>query len=109
MHTFQNDTERDTAFTVQLISTSYFGCEDTGETVIVVHPSPEALFTADPVTQMIPDRTVTIINTTESGNWSYQWRFGDDSTSTMRDPGSHTYAGPGKYLIYSHSQWRTLR
>ena len=100
MHTFQNFTDRDTSFTVQLISASFFGCEDTGQTVIVVHPSPEALFNVDPVTQMIPDRTVTINNITVPGNWSYQWRFGDDSTSVVRDPGSHIYAGPGKYLIY---------
>jgi gliding motility-associated-like protein len=99
MHTFDNNTDRDTAFTISLISTSFFGCEDTGYTTITVHPSPEASFSVDPVTQMIPDRTVSIINTTEAGNWNYQWRFGDDSTSMVRDPGSHTYPGPGDRMI----------
>ncbi len=49
---------------------------------------------------MIPDKTVSIFNTTEPGNWHYAWRFGDDSTSALRDPVSHTYQGPGNYLIY---------
>jgi gliding motility-associated-like protein len=99
MHTFNNNTDRDTLFTVQLISTSFFGCKDTGQTQITVHPSPQASFTVDPVSQMMPDRTVTITNTTQPGNWLYQWRFGDDAISTDRDPGTHTYPGPDDYLI----------
>jgi gliding motility-associated-like protein len=99
MHTFENNTDRDTIFTVKLISTTFFGCEDTGYTVVTVHPSPQASFTVDPVTQMMPDRTVTISNTTEPGNWNFQWRFGDDSTSAVRDPGTHIYPGPDDYLI----------
>ena len=99
LHTFANNTDRDTAFTVQLISTSFFGCEDTGYTIITVHPSPQASFTVDPVTQMMPDRTVTITNTTQNGNWDYRWKFGDNSTSAVRDPVLHTYPGPGDYLI----------
>jgi gliding motility-associated-like protein len=100
MHRFDNDTDRDTSYTISLISTSYFGCEDTGTAVITVHPSPEALFDVDPVSQMIPDRTINIHNNTESGNWDYLWRFGDDSTSILREPVTHTFAGPGNYLIY---------
>ncbi|NTV53159.1 MAG: hypothetical protein HGA76_09150 [Candidatus Firestonebacteria bacterium] len=76
------------------------GCVDTTLKTITVHPSPEASFYADPTYQMIPDRTVNLVNTTEHGNWTYQWRFGDDSTSVLRDPGSHVYAGPDEYLIY---------
>ncbi len=100
LHTFNNDTDHDAVFIVEIISTSYFGCVDTGYTHITVHPSPEASFYADPTYQMIPDRTVNLVNTTKPGNWTYQWRFGDDSTSVMRDPGSHVYANPDEYLIY---------
>jgi gliding motility-associated-like protein len=99
MHTFENNTDHDTLFIIRLISTSFFGCADTGLTTITVHPSPEASFTVDPVTQMMPDQTVTINNTTPEGNWSYQWRFGDDETSAERNPGNHTYPGPDDYLI----------
>jgi gliding motility-associated-like protein len=100
MHTFENETDHDTVFLVTIISTSFFGCEDTGYSAITVHPSPEALFVADPHSQMIPERTVNLDNTTEDGNWTYFWRFGDDSTSVLREPVSHTFPGPGNYLIY---------
>jgi gliding motility-associated-like protein len=100
LHRFENETEKDTIFNVELIATTYFGCSDTGQTSITVHPSPKASFTADPLTQMIPDRTVTFSNTTENGNWTYLWRFGDDGTSVERQPASHVYSGPGRYLVY---------
>jgi gliding motility-associated-like protein len=100
MHTFQNHTGHDTAFNVSLVSTSFFGCTDTGNITITVHPSPEAVFTADPMVQMIPDRTVHFFNNTAAGEWDYMWKFGDDSTSVARDPDSHLYPGPGRYLVY---------
>jgi len=99
MHTFDNGTNRDTSFTISLISTSFFGCLDTGFVIITVHPSPVASFTADPVSQMIPDRTVSVTNTTSPGDWSYLWRFGDDSVTVDRDPDPHVYANPGDYMI----------
>jgi gliding motility-associated-like protein len=100
LHTFVNDADFDTTFLIRLVSTSYFGCEDTGTTEITVHPSPVASFTVDPESQMIPDKTIHIVNTTPEGPWNYQWRFGDDNTSVLRDPESHVYPGPGNYLIY---------
>jgi gliding motility-associated-like protein len=116
MHSFENQMDRDTTYSIQLISTSYFSCHDTGYTQITVHPSPRASFTADPVSQMIPDRTITITNNTPAGNWTYLWHFGDDSTSWLRDPVSHTYAGPDDYLIRllvegtycSDSTWQSI-
>jgi gliding motility-associated-like protein len=99
LHTFRNETDRDTVFQILLVSTSFFGCRDTGITSITVHPSPVASFTADPATQMMPDRTVHFSNTTPAGNWTYLWRFGDDSISVARDPAAHIYPGPADYLI----------
>ncbi|HQN59346.1 MAG TPA: gliding motility-associated C-terminal domain-containing protein, partial [Bacteroidales bacterium] len=29
----------------------------------------------------------------------YLWRFGDDSVSTLKDPGTHTYYIPGEYTV----------
>lgn len=100
MHQFQNTTDRDTTFIVRLISKSFFGCEDTGYTSITVHPSPEASFNAEPLSQMIPERTVYLENTTKPGNWTYYWRFGDNTASALKDPGSHTFPGAGNYFIY---------
>ncbi len=99
LHTFNNETDRDTVYAIELISTSFFGCEDTATTLITVHPSPLASFDADPLTQMIPDVTVNFNNTTETGNWNYLWRFGDGETSPLRDPGQHIYPGTGEYMV----------
>lgn len=115
MHTFENTTDHDTSFLIQLVSTSYFGCQDSGSAVIIVHPSPIASFTADPQSQMIPDRTVQFVNTT-AGNWDFIWKYGDHTTSSDRNPGSHEYPGPGDYLAYlivkgnycSDSTWASI-
>jgi gliding motility-associated-like protein len=66
---------------------------------------------------MIPDRTVQFTNTTENGDWEYLWRFGDSTTTDMRDPLPHVYPGSGNYLIYlivkgqhcSDSTWGTAQ
>jgi gliding motility-associated-like protein len=116
MHTFENNSDRDTSFKVTLISTSFFGCQDTGQTWLTVHPAPDAAFTVDPASQMMPDRTVNIMNTTQTGNWNYHWRFGDNTISTFRDPGPHIFPGPGDYMITlvvtgehcADSTWRSL-
>lgn len=100
LHTFLNTTDRDLDYRVELVASSFFGCMDTAEALIKVHPAPVVAFDASPVSQMVPDQTVTFTNRTSAGNWTYKWRFGDDSTSLRRDPGSHTYAGPDDYLVF---------
>ncbi|MBN1158043.1 MAG: PKD domain-containing protein [Bacteroidales bacterium] len=99
MHTFSNDTDADTTYHVQLIATSFFNCLDTAFAQVTVYPSPAASFVASPLSQMEPERTVNITNTTEEGNWTYYWSFGDDHYSTERDPVFHTYPGPDDYLL----------
>ncbi|HEU5289514.1 MAG TPA: PKD domain-containing protein, partial [Cyclobacteriaceae bacterium] len=56
-------------------------------------------FTASPLTQTLPNSTVTITNTTTPGAWLYSWDFGDGTTSAVANPGSHTYASFGTYPI----------
>jgi len=42
----------------------------------------------------------TVMFTNQSVNsFSWKWRFGDDSVSTLKEP-SHTYTRPGKYDVY---------
>ncbi len=99
MHTYYNNSEADTTYRIQLITTSFFNCIDTSFANIVVHPSPEALFTASPVKQMYPDRTVDLTNTTLDRKWNYKWYFGDGTLSYDRNPGSHIYPGADDYAI----------
>lgn len=53
----------------------------------------------------------TVLFTNQSNNaFSYEWRFGDDSTSTLKDP-LHIYTKPGHYDVYlrayteSRNEW----
>lgn len=58
-----------------------------------------ASFTVDPTLLEIPNTTVSIINTTNPGSWAYEWDFGDSTVSNEADPGTHTYAAPGEYMV----------
>jgi PKD repeat protein len=54
---------------------------------------------ATPVSQSLPASTVTIINNSNPGPWSYQWDFGDGQTSTDPLINAHTYSTYGVYTI----------
>jgi hypothetical protein len=60
---------------ITLVATSAFGCSDTLQQVVVVHPVPSASFQATPVLQQYPASTVTVVNTTPNGMWGYAWDF----------------------------------
>jgi uncharacterized repeat protein (TIGR01451 family) len=64
--------------------------------VTVVLPSPEADFSADPQTGLIP-LTVTFNNNSREAT-SFQWRFGNGITSTLINP-THTYTQIGVYTV----------
>ncbi|MBN2273351.1 MAG: PKD domain-containing protein [Bacteroidales bacterium] len=99
LHTFINTTEKDTTYNVTLITTSFFNCLDTTTMGVTVYPSPEASFIATPLSQMYPERTVTLTNTTPDRNWDYTWYFGDKTISFERDPGAHSYPEPDEYTL----------
>ncbi len=58
-----------------------------------------ASFTATPVSQSLPASTISINNTTNPGPWTYQWDFGDGTTSTDPTISSHTYGTFGVFTI----------
>ncbi len=77
-------------------------CSNTGSGMaeIIVAPELQADFTATPVNMSLPDRTVTITNTTTNKNaWTYIWDFGDSTTSTAVDPEPHVYDTYGTYFL----------
>lgn len=98
-HQFTNIGSIDSIYNVRLIAKSAFNCNDTAYQNVVVHPTPIVDFTATPLTQEFPDATVTLTNNTNNGNWSYFWDYGDQDTSILRNPGSHTYTTWGMYTI----------
>jgi gliding motility-associated-like protein len=98
-HTYANTSGHDTVYHISLVSKSYFGCLDTSYAQVLVYPSPEAMFTATPDSQMYPQTTVTFNNQTVDANWRYSWDFGDAKTSLLKDPQAHSYDQFGYYKI----------
>lgn len=67
---------------------------------VVVRFKPIADFTASPAVLCV-NAPVNFINKSceNSNNPTYLWDFGDGTTSTIKNPGSHTYATPGTYTV----------
>ena len=98
-HTFTNTGSIDSLYTVTLTASSLFNCDDVFTRTVRVYPTPLVGFTATPLTQEFPDTTVFVTNTTNNGNWSYVWNFGDGNTSQLQNPNSHNYSTWGNYTI----------
>ena len=98
-HTYVNTGNSDIIRTITLEVNSPFGCTDTLQQQVVVHPMPVASFQATPFTQQYPSATVSIGNTTANGSWSYVWDFSDGNTSTLEDPLPFTFGTWGSYMI----------
>jgi gliding motility-associated-like protein len=94
---FVNNSPFDKIFTVQLIATNNYGCRDTSNKIIKVFPRPIALFQANPNTVFVPNEPVLCSNLS-SGAISFDWSFGDNTTSTDVNP-SHNYQQAGSYQI----------
>lgn len=58
-----------------------------------------ASFTATPLVQSMPGRTVTLSNTSAPGPWNYHWDFGDGTSSTNPLITQHVYPAEGTYTI----------
>ncbi len=87
---------------VNLDTRNFADCVSSVTTKAVVVPSRDdinASFTISPNSQTLPNATVTIVNTTNPGPWSYLWDFGDGTTSTDPGIGSHTFATYGTFIV----------
>ncbi len=98
-HTYVNGTSAGQTWTVTLTATSPWGCTDTTQRTVTVHPAPTAQFQATPFTQQYPASTVTIVNTTAPGPWTHSWSMGDGGTLTGVQPGAYTYGTWGQFTI----------
>ncbi len=79
---------------VSLITTDLFGCTDTAQQSIIISNNAVAGFTAAP-----PPCTLTAsFQNTSANTTSYQWIFGDGSSSTDVNP-VHVYAISGTYPV----------
>ena len=71
-----------------------------GSTTVVVYPQPTANFTNTTVCAGSTTQFTNTSTTNPSGQTisSYQWSFGDGTSSTVQSP-SHTYSQPGTYQV----------
>lgn len=100
-HCYTNDNASSpTIFNVTLTVTSDSGCVGTGSknNFITVFPNPVASFTAQPQTTTITNPAISITDQS-IGTDFWNWNFGDSTTSTLSNPGSHTYQNTGTYTI----------
>ena len=99
-HTFTNLTTGIATFPVQLVATSASGCADTVLVGVDVNPMPFAQFSVGPYIQTWPNGTVTLDNLSQGTAGAVTtWFFGDGSTSSAAEPGTHSFPTWGTYSI----------
>jgi len=96
-HRFVNTSEQDRVFRVNLRGMSEFDCWDTITKPLTVWAKPVANFAIDPPLKVYPDATFKIHNLSNpaADTWRYRWSFGDNFTSTQKNPLEHTYLSWG--------------
>jgi len=100
-YTFENTTTQTIQYEV-FYQGSNSSCSDMMSYIITVYPEITPAFDVLPATTVVITDTphFTVQNTTLNKNaWSYIWDWGDGTTSTNTDPGNHTYANYGNYVI----------
>ena len=86
-------------YTVTLTaSNSTNGCSGVYSEQIEVFTSSVPSFTFDPASGCTP-LNVTFTNTSNNGNATFEWNFGDGTTYTGENPPVHTYTNNGSYTI----------
>src|SRR5690554_1522409 len=83
--------------TIQLRVNSACGVQTT-ETIVIVHRPTEAQMSVSP-TEVCLGESFTTTQTSLGENLTYEWDFGDGSTSTTAGPHIINYAAPGTYDI----------
>ena len=84
--------------TYQVKMLANFGsCSDSAFRTITVLPKPVASYIADDSTNCTNPFTVNFTNLSVDGD-TYQWNFGDTTTSTSQNP-SHTYNAYGNFTV----------
>lgn len=100
-HTYINATDSTVHYQVRLLATNAFGCTDSTETVVVVHPAPVAQFTVAASSGCHP--FTTSLTNQSVGAQSIHWSYGDgqtsDTTAAVHAHAWHNYAGPGAHTF----------
>jgi gliding motility-associated-like protein len=101
-HTFTRSTTTAISVQFELDTRNFANCQSVTTNQLLSVPKKDlinASFTVTPISQSLPSSTVSISNSTSPGPWSYQWDFGDGTSSTDPNISSHTYNTYGLYTI----------
>ncbi len=89
-------------YPVTLTVESTEGCLKSKEDSILIHPTPQALFSVDPLCFDSPVEVFEDMSTLVFGNIAETvWSFGDGGTSTESEP-LYEYVNPGTYNVNLH-------
>ncbi|WP_439505167.1 PKD domain-containing protein [Sediminibacterium sp.] len=92
-------------YTVKLTGTSLAGCVSSVQRDIIVAAAPpnntnnSVGFAVNNAEQCLPSHSFTLTNTSTGNFASYNWNFGDNTTSTLETPPAKSYAQAGDYNI----------
>ncbi len=90
VHTFYNFTNSDTTYTVILTASSNFGCYQNDSLDITVSPGAQAAFTDNAQPPGCAPFLAEFTNTSYGAS-SYQWSFGDGSSTSSDENPTHVY------------------
>ncbi|MBS1637766.1 MAG: PKD domain-containing protein [Bacteroidetes bacterium] len=88
-HVFTNTTTVSHTYTVQLIASNAFSCQDTTYGYPVISPKPNASFTLSPLSGCSP--VITTFTNTSTAATTYTWNYGDGSPPDNTMSPTHTY------------------
>jgi gliding motility-associated-like protein len=104
--TFVASTQRDTVYSIRLVSFSNYGCPDTMIKQVIVYSKPRVQFTR-PDTASCGPATVAFTNTSfpnDTGSingMTFSWNFGNGLTSTLRNPSTTFIAAKRNDTVYT--------
>ncbi len=87
-------------YTVKLLATTPFGCEDSITKTVITYPNPNANFNINyhQNCKIGNQFKFTNTSTTDTGSLFYDWRFGNADSSLIKNP-VYTYPSSGKYIV----------
>ncbi|HNT71015.1 MAG TPA: PKD domain-containing protein, partial [Bacteroidales bacterium] len=83
------------SYEVFLYTVNDYGCSDTAQMDVIVHPTPVAMMSIDPEYGNPP---LEVSFSTNSTGTNYFWDFGDMTTSALQNP-TKTYSDVGRYTV----------
>ena len=90
-HIFENNTDNDTTFYINLRATNTYGCADSMQRSIFLFPQVAANFDFGTSNVGCNPLPVSFINDSKGKNVNYSWDFGDKTSSTSQDPPPKIY------------------